>query len=267
MKSYFTIVTILIFLSSNVDGKIRNGYESQIQDARLSLKSLDSLVKENLNLSGVQRRQINSAIRSVIIYITYYELTEKLIEQFRIISLELFNEIDTIKDHKGRPVDTFIKFLPRYQAKIDRPGTTIFAQGLNDSDAHHSEYGSGSISVKIWALDNALFILSHEFGHIKYIAPNLASYAQYYKTNYHCGDTKTNYIGHRGNDVSGKTASVFEKKFYNDYRNHIRNGAERFRLSTALKKAAWLARNQHRKAYTQQAINHASLTPSFHSGI
>src|SRR5688572_19961310 len=171
MKTYFVVITILIFSSGNVDGKIRNGYESQIHDAELSLKSLDSLVKENTNLSPLQRRKIKSAILSLIIYITYYELTEKLLEQFRIISPELFNEIDTIKDYKGRPVDTYIKFIARDRATIDRPGTTIFAQGLNDSDAHHSEYGSGSISVKIWAMDNALFVLSHEFGHIKYIAP------------------------------------------------------------------------------------------------
>ena len=254
MKTYFIIITILFFSSSNVDGKIRNGYESQVQDAKVSLKSLDSLVKENTNLSTVQRRKIRSVILSLIIYITYYELTEKLFEQFRIISPELFNEMDTIKDYKGRPVDIFIKFIRRDQATIDRPGITIFAQGLNDSNAHHSEYGSGSISVKIWARDNALFVLSHELGHIKYIAPNLASYALYYKTNYHCSDTKTNYIGHRGTDISGKLASAFEKRFYNDYRNHIRNGAVRFRLSTALKKAEGLARNQYRKAYTHQEI-------------
>ena len=228
MKTYFAIIAILILSFGNVDGKIRNGYEEEIQDAKVSLNSLDSLLKENTNLSSVQGRKIKSAMRSLIVYITYYELTEKLLEQFRTISPELFNEIDTIKDNKGRPVDAFIKFIPRDQVTTQRPGTTIFAQGLNDLDAHHSEYGSGSISVKIWAMDNALFVLSHELGHVKYIAPNLASYARYYKTNYHGSDTKNNYIGHRGSDLSGKIASAFEKRFYNDYRKYIRNGAERF---------------------------------------
>jgi hypothetical protein len=227
MRTYFAIIAILIFSSSNVDGKITNGYDDQIQDAKVSLNSLDSLLKENTNLSSVQGRKIKSAMRSLIIYIRYYELTEKLLEQFRTISPELFNEIDTIKDSQGRHVDTFIKVIPRDQVTIQRPGTTIFAQGLNDSDAHHSEYGSGSISVKIWAMDNALFVLSHELGHVKYIAPNLASYARYYKTNYHGSDTNHNYIGHRGSDLSGKIASTFERRFYKDYRKYIRNGSER----------------------------------------
>ena len=41
-----------------------------------------------------------------------------------------------------------------------------------------------AVSVKIWAVNKALFVLAHELGHVKYQVPHLASYINEYKKYY-----------------------------------------------------------------------------------
>ena len=54
----------------------------------------------------------------------------------------------------------------------------------NDKDAYVSEYGPFSVSIKVWIVTRALLVLSHEFGHVKYQVPNLASYLEFHRTHY-----------------------------------------------------------------------------------
>ena len=149
--------------------------------------------------------------------ISYYELTENLLNQFKIIAPCLYNEIDTIKDIKGRTVNVFVKFIPTDATEVKAWGTTYMNQVENDRHAYLSEYGELAVSVKIWIVRNALLVLAHELGHVKYQVPHLANYFEYYKKNYFSIMNYSNDIGHNPTDPSGKSAYQYEKLFRKEY--------------------------------------------------
>lgn len=69
------------------------------------------------------------------------ELTENLINQFRLISPEIFGQVDAIKDGKGRITDVYIKFIPQNEATVNAAGITCVAQSELYNDLCVSEYG------------------------------------------------------------------------------------------------------------------------------
>jgi hypothetical protein len=132
---------------------------------------------------------------------------------FQSIAPELYEEVSEVKDAKGATVDVYVKFIPKAQAKVQAAGTTVLGQSEDDADVYLSEYGKGTVSVKIWVIDKALWVLAHEFGHVKYQVANLKSYIEFHKNNYLGRSSDPNRVGHNPNDPSGKSALAFEKRF------------------------------------------------------
>jgi len=217
-----------LFLSfGNLFGKIKNGYERHIQSNKEYLQVLNSLLTENSDLSASQRRDLKSRIDSVVNYILCYEITQDLIDQLRIISPDIFYEIDGITDKRGRPTDVYIKLITREQATIPYQGATYFMQASDDEDRPYSEYGEGTISIK-------MFVLCHELGHAKYVVPNLATYTLFYKRHYRNVQGNPEYIGHDLRDLSGKSALSFESRFRKDYTNYLSSGGDRLESTLTL---------------------------------
>jgi hypothetical protein len=217
LRQYCALFIIFFFTIDSTFAEIKNGYENDISGMRESLKNLNAILAENMNLSGPSKRKIEFKIELLISNISYYELTENLLNQFKNIAPEIYNEIDTIKDCKGRAVNVFVKFIPTDGSAVKAWGTTYMRHVENDRDAYLSEYGSLSVSVKIWIVHNALLVLSHEFGHVKYQVQHLASYFEYYKQNYFGIMNDSNDLGHNPNDPSGDSANHYEKLFRRDY--------------------------------------------------
>jgi hypothetical protein len=159
-------------------------------------------------------------------HISYYELTENLLSQYQIIAPRLFSEIDTITDRLGRRVDVYVKFVPLDATEVKAWGITQVSQMENDKDAYVSEYGPFTVSIKIWIVSRALLVLSHEFGHVKYQVPNLASYLEFHKMHYRESRTLT-FIGHSPNDPSGQCANQFGHIFKKTYANFLKKGNQR----------------------------------------
>lgn len=174
------------------------------------------MLSENQCLSSHQIHRIKSDIKDLISSISYYELTDKLIEQLKVVAPDVYNEIDSITDKKRRPTHVFVRLIPKDHARIQLTAATFFSQSRRDEDACFSEYGLYSVSIDIWLSEHALFLLCHELGHIKYAVPNLASYCDFYKRNYRNQMDNLTFIGHRRRDLSGKSAVAFEKKFLKD---------------------------------------------------
>jgi hypothetical protein len=234
MKTYCLPFAFLILALNFSFGEIKNGYAKGITAARESLKGLHALLKHEKEITSSQKKMIETKIKEVVNYIAYYELTENLLKQFRLIASDLYNEIDTIKDRQGRSTDVYIKFIPREQTRVQAWGITNIARVVGDSDAYYSEYGERSVSVKVWVVSKALEVLSHELGHVKYQVPNLASYLEYHKMNYRPGITEQNNIGHDPNDTSGKNATAFAKRYRENYYNHWKNGHNQFQSPLVL---------------------------------
>jgi hypothetical protein len=222
MKKYSVIVIILFLMLNSAWAKLRNGYEKDVHDVREKLKNYSYILNTSNNLSASEKRNIKTNIKNLMAYQSYYELTEELLKQFKRISPNLYNRIDSIKDSKGRFTDVYVKFLPREEALVMAAGITSIAQSDEDRDACFSEYGKHSVSIKIWLFSQALLVLSHELGHVNYQVPNHQAYAKYYKKAYPSLSTESNRIGHSATDPSGKNATTFEKEFWKDYLKYLK---------------------------------------------
>ncbi|MEJ7646455.1 MAG: hypothetical protein WKF87_17790 [Chryseolinea sp.] len=206
-------ILALILLSSNVFGTIKNGYENEVQAHYDSLEILRSRLSEYQSLSHGSTGKLKRAIKEVVNLISYYQLTDQIIEQLRIVCPEIFNELNNIKDKRGRSVDIEVKLIPKEDAKINLSAASFFKQSVIDEDAITSVYGNHSVAVDVWLTEQALFLLCHELGHLNYVIPNAAEYFKFYDQFYRGRLPNLSYIGHNRFDKSGKSAKVFEKKF------------------------------------------------------
>ena len=117
---------MILFMSCNASlCEIRNGYEKDILILKESLKNLTEILNGDKYLSGVQRRKIESKVETLVNHISFYDLTENLLNQFKIIAPKLYAEIDTISDRKGRPVHVYVKFVPVDATKVKAWGTNV----------------------------------------------------------------------------------------------------------------------------------------------
>ena len=219
MKKY-CIYFMVFVLSLNAPCEIKNGYEKDISSARRSLQRLNELLSTNKEIAPSQRRNIKTKIDVLVNLIACYELTANLLTQFKIISPDLYSQIDTITDRQRRRTDVYVKLIPREQALIQAAGLTQIDQVVGDNDAYFSEYGERTVSVRIWITTKAIFVLAHELGHVKYLVPNLASYVVYHREEYGSEFSGSNYIGHEPGDLSGREAEISERKFKADYSNY-----------------------------------------------
>lgn len=191
-----------------------------------SLSYLQTILIENKEIPSSKRRRIEATVLTLVNHVAHYELTENLLNQFRIIAPQLYSQVDTISDRLGRPVDVYVKFVQEGETDIKAWGTTYVNQMKNDQDAYLSEYGPFTVSVKIWIVANALLVLSHELGHVKHQVPNLASYVKYHWEHYGNYQQAT-YIGHATGDLSGKSANQFAHIFKKDYASFLKTKNEK----------------------------------------
>ncbi|MEX2231298.1 MAG: hypothetical protein WD824_04015 [Cyclobacteriaceae bacterium] len=234
MKTYALSITLCFLVCFTSPGKIKNGYSTDIHGARESLRSINLLLATDKNLSIFQRFSMKGKINDLTKFITYYELTEKLLNQFRTVTPDLYFEIDTLTDRKGRNLDVYIKFVPEKEMTPGVAGTTNLNQDKNDPDAYFSEYGINTVSVRIAVVKKALPLLAHELGHVRYQAPNLADYMQFYTKFYLANTYKFKSIGHNDNDPSGHQATVYSKRFREKYLSFIKYGEKKIESHVAL---------------------------------
>ena len=221
-----TLLFVSLGFSVPLKADIKNVYEKDIFVYETTLKNYKKLLL-NDDLSLHKKRIIKSQIESLVNSISYYQLTENLLIQFQRIAPDLFNEVSSIKDAKGRPVDVYVKIIPKDGTAAEAWGVTYVNQLRDDSDAYVSEYGTYTVSVKIWAVNKALFVLAHELGHVKYQVPHLASYINDYKKYYLSKYNNSPYWGHHPRDLSGKSAHQYVKRFRKEYFHFARTSSEK----------------------------------------
>lgn len=217
MKPYCICIALLIIALSYSNAEIKNGYAPQIKAAETSLEACKSLLRDDVRLPLNKKKKIQAKLNDLIKYVAYFELTEKLLQQLQEIAPDLYYEIDHIKDSNGFITDVYVRFVPEGGTSVQAWGITGIAQVPGDENTYFSEYGERTVSIKVWAVAQALLVLSHEFGHVRYMVPNLASYKNYHVKHYRTGLTESNHVGHNSDDPSGKCALEFEKRFKASY--------------------------------------------------
>jgi hypothetical protein len=228
MKAVYIFAMLMAFSPRIVFAEIKNGYEKRITGTIVSIQRLNARLLSDKKLSILERQLIKSEIRELTEIISHYELTQQLINQFRIVSPVMYNELDTIRDKQKRPTNIFVKLIPRDKPIMQLRAATIFIQSSTDADASVSEYGENSVSVNLSIDYNSVLMLSHELGHIKYVVPHLAEYVTFYKKWYKRELSEFNYFGHNRFDESGRYAEAFEERFRGDLASYLINGGTKF---------------------------------------
>ena len=234
MKTYVLLAALWFLFTMPSPAKIRNGYAMGIESARMSLRNLRILIGNDHKLSVFQRLTIHDKIDRLTRFVTYHELTEDLLDQFRTISPDLYYRIDAIGDRLGRPVVVYVKCVPEREMPGGVAGITSMEGDKNDRDGCVSEYGGNTVSVKISAVRKVLFLLAHELGHVAYQVPNLQDYQQFYLAFYLAGTYSSESMGHNDKDPSGRLAHEFTKRFRAQYMDFLKRDGNRVASHLAL---------------------------------
>jgi hypothetical protein len=224
LKTSFILILCISFSAGEIHSEIKNGYSPSIQSVKRSLAGLLLLRRDSEKLTQSRKRALDASIKIHRNFISYYNLTETLLRYYKIIDPELYNALDTIKDANGFITNVFVKFIPKEQATVQAAGITNIALSENFAGTYLSEFGERSVSITIWNVPNALTVLAHEFGHVKYQVPNLKSYYSFYRTNYIARVCDPSFLGHDTMDPSGKTAYRSERRFRDVYHEYVKRG-------------------------------------------
>lgn len=223
MKKYCLCLAASLLSCNCVFAQIKNGYEQDIKGIKASLISLTNILSSGADMSLSQKHQIRANITKLSEFVMYYQLTEELLDQFVLIAPELYTSIDSIKDSRGRRVTVYVRFASELEMQNGAHGTTNLNQNEQDESLYSSEYGDGTVSVKIASVTKSLTLLAHEFGHVFYQVRNLETYAIHYASWYQNETFNSKYIGHNSNDQSGRMALEYEKLFLDRFLAFSRN--------------------------------------------
>lgn len=215
-KCILLLLSCLV-LASSLKATIRNGYSQDLSSARECLKQLDQRLLITADNAHAERRRITAAIKKHAATIALYELTRSLLEEFQAISPGMYAQLDELKDKRGRKTDVYVRFIPEQDASVLLSGASFFQISSIDEDASQSRYGNLSVAIDVWICDTSLHLLAHEFGHTRYIVPNLAGYRKFYMETYRRSQI-TSHVGHNASDASGRMAYTFGHEFLRDRR-------------------------------------------------
>ncbi|MGC3945803.1 MAG: hypothetical protein QM762_14980 [Chryseolinea sp.] len=245
----------LLLLSHSGHAEIRNGYADEITGAWSSLQHLTNLLQQQF-LTAAERKKLEDGIRKTTDQIVYYELTQQLLAEFRFVSPDLYNEIDTLKDYKGRSAIIYVKFVPDENSRGTSHGMTCITRMTDAGDVKSQETGI-SLLIEVRIMRKALVVLAHEFGHVRYVLPHLSTYLQYYERTYWQLTSDPDFAGHDENDVSGKSAEEYAKRYRESRFQHWRNDHNKSASPIALT-------NNIRKQFTPNAVVASSVITGLH---
>jgi hypothetical protein len=246
IKLISIILAAFLIRPQEIIGEIKNGYETiiaevieelqfKIQLQNGNIHHLDSSAEWDL-LNGAQKALVKAKIRELKKMLGYYQLTNSVINEFKTICPEIFDEVNNIKNYKNQEVDVYISVVPADHEIRYLSGATYISKDPDNEHICVSEYGKNTVSVKICAIRPALKVLAHELGHVKFIIPNLKRYIDYCETRYHqkCSNKIT--FNHQAADMGCKCVFEYEKIFKIAYKAHLKQyGETAFNVKIALK--------------------------------
>lgn len=209
-------------LNIDVNGdSIRNGYQAQLDAANSRVSTIENVLNSKNNSTKVKKmaaKQLKKAKRNLNKIQKKFEQTKQLISDLQSIDSQLFNEINTITNSEGTETDVYVKAIT-LSGDDAVYGTTNVNQNPDNPNEYMSDYGVNTVSVTAQVRNFSK--LAHEFGHVKYQVPNLATYAKYYKSKYGKNSGYTGQeLGHLPGDQSGQMVEVVMERFYKAYRKY-----------------------------------------------
>lgn len=215
------IIFLLALASLNASATIRNGYERDVAyvDTEIILTK-----RALIDAVGGYRRTLTCKLAHLEALKVSYDYTARMLDQFRAIAPDIYNELDNLRDAKGRPVDVYVRFVNRREMPPGVMGWTNISQNEADPHAYQSPYGLHTVEVQIAIINSksmftSMFTLAHELGHVAYQVPNLNTYMEYYRTHY---ISESEGYGHNMTDLSGEASEVMERRFSAAYKAYMK---------------------------------------------
>jgi len=251
------VTLILIFVNTiSSDGKILNGYEKKLQQALHELNYLNALKSGEIHhlngtktwelLNETQKKNVDRSIKEINQIIQYYLLTERLINEFKTIVPDIYEEIDVLRNYDAKPTDVYIKVMPPDHELREISGATLLSRDSENKHTCVSEFGPNSVSVLVCPTKHGLKILAHELGHVKFIVPKLNEYIEYCSIRYRQQNIEKVVFNHQASDMGSKTVIEYEKRFKRAYKCYLEEGNEAYKPKLILKeiKAETLFKDQ-----------------------
>lgn len=225
MRTIALFFCILFIPCVSLYSEIINGYSAKLAATRLEIHNLDSLIRDS-DLSGKELKKIKNCIKRLRNLqetekelTVWHEKTEALLRQLRDIDPVLYHEIDAITDSEGHPTDVYVKVVMNGELIHGAVATTNLNQCPDNPNAYTSEFGRHTVCVQVCALKNILVSLVHEFGHVRYLVPNLKSYMEYYNKYYNNHSDKFTAmhqynVGHNSDDPSHQSVKFVLSRFH-----------------------------------------------------
>lgn len=197
--------------------KAQERYEQKQKDveaaeSKYGTKKEDFESKADFKNYKSDKREMRQAKRDVANYTRDSDATQKLIDNLKENSPNMFNELDNLKNEYGQTVDVYISSTSNVTGPND--GATIHRFSLDSKGnifPSTTQYGRNTIEVEISNSPSGgrstLTVTKHEMGHTSYQGSNTSSYYKYLKNTGKLGKL---YDGHASDDPSGKRALKYQ---------------------------------------------------------
>ena len=201
--------------------EVINPYKKMIETAKKDISNA------KIRLSNLQRgtpeyksekQQLQAARKDKRTAMSNYMTVLMAIKEVKQYNKELYDRMNNLTDQTGAPVDVFVTVDEKLGAGKASQCTNNWQNGhfsLFDLDNRISSSNGVKVSLNPTASSDMGLTLSHEFGHLDYIVPNIITYNKWLIDN---ELNRSSYDGHSEKplDLSGVSARDAEK-------THIRN--------------------------------------------
>ncbi|MDN5203403.1 hypothetical protein QQ008_18595 [Fulvivirgaceae bacterium BMA10] len=213
---------------------IKNSYAVELQEWTDHINKTKELIG-NMAMDVEKQKKMKGVLKQMLAkrddLLRNYNRTQEIILTLKLIDPVLFNEIDQIKDKEGSRVAVYVKAIDKFGEKNGIYATTNLDQCKGNENIYTSPYGDRTVSVTVNSGQEAVLLLAHEFGHVKYQVPNLAFYYKYFKETYLKDGFNPAVPGHFSKDPSRlsvkKTLTRF-KRLYRQYKQDTKHTDEIF---------------------------------------
>lgn len=96
IRNYCLYILMFVLTGHAIVDKIKNAYEKNVLATKEGLKILRVIFFAGRNITPAQQQKIQSTIAAFVDHVSYGDLPERFLTQFRIIAPDLFAQIDTV---------------------------------------------------------------------------------------------------------------------------------------------------------------------------
>ena len=89
-------ILMFVLTSHAVVGKFKNFYEKNVLATKEGLKILRVIFLAGRNITSAKQQKIQSTITAVVNQLSYGDVNERFLTQFKTIALDLYVQIDTV---------------------------------------------------------------------------------------------------------------------------------------------------------------------------